>query len=111
MENFRQVSSAESAKVLAEVARSGLGLTRELACHDQRKRDLTPCTVRRDTDLEATLVAKYVVMGPLLNERTRRLWAAAESIAIGFGGDAIARRPRDWPARRFGTGVTNWPKA
>jgi len=45
--------------------------------------------VRRDIDLEATLVAKYVVMGPLLNERTRRLWAAAESIAIGFGGDAI----------------------
>jgi len=45
--------------------------------------------VRRDTDLEATLVAKYVVMEPLLNERTRRLWAAAESIAIGFGGDAI----------------------
>jgi hypothetical protein len=45
--------------------------------------------MRRDTDLEATLVAKYVVMGPLLNERTRRLWAAAESIAIGFGGDAI----------------------
>ena len=45
--------------------------------------------MRRDIDLEATLVAKYVVMGPLLNERTRRLWAAAESIAIGFGGDAI----------------------
>ena len=45
--------------------------------------------MRRDTDLEATLVAKYVVMEPLLNERTRRLWAAAESIAIGFGGDAI----------------------
>jgi len=45
--------------------------------------------VRRDTDLEATLVAKYVVMEPLLNERTRRLWAAAESIGIGFGGDAI----------------------
>ena len=43
----------------------------------------------RDIDLEVTLVAKYVVMGPLLNERTRRLWAAAESIAIGFGGDAI----------------------
>ena len=45
--------------------------------------------MQRDLDLEATLVAKYVVMGPLLNERTRRLWAAAESIAIGFGGDAI----------------------
>jgi hypothetical protein len=50
---------------------------------------INPCTVRRDIDLEATLVAKYVVMGPLLNERTLRLWAAAESIAIGFGGDAI----------------------
>ena len=45
--------------------------------------------MQRDTELEATLVAKYVVMAPLLNERTRRLWAAAESIAIGFGGDAI----------------------
>ncbi len=45
--------------------------------------------MRRDIDLEATLVAKYVVMSPLLNERTRRLWTAAESIAIGFGGDAI----------------------
>ena len=42
--------------------------------------------MQRNTDLEATLVANYVVMAPLLNERTRRLWAAAESVAIGFGG-------------------------
>ena len=45
--------------------------------------------MQRDTVLEATLVAKYVVMAPLLNERTRRLWAAAESVAVGFGGDAV----------------------
>ena len=45
--------------------------------------------MQRDTVLEATLVATYVVMAPLLNERTRRLWAAAESVAIGFGGDAV----------------------
>ena len=45
--------------------------------------------MQRDTVLEATLVAKYVGMAPLLNERTRRLWAAAESVAIGFGGDAV----------------------
>jgi hypothetical protein len=45
--------------------------------------------VTRDTDLEATLVAKYVVMAPVLNERTRRLWAAAESVAIGYGGDSV----------------------
>jgi hypothetical protein len=45
--------------------------------------------VQRDTDLEATLVAKFVVMAPLLDERGRRLWAAAESAALGYGGDAI----------------------
>src|SRR3954470_3532351 len=28
-------------------------------------------------------------MAPVLNERARRLWAAAESIAIGYGGDAL----------------------
>jgi hypothetical protein len=45
--------------------------------------------VTRDEDLEATIVAKFVVMSPVLNERARRLWAAAESIAIGYGGDAL----------------------
>ena len=39
--------------------------------------------------MEAAIVAKYVVMAPLLDERTRRLWAAAESAAIGYGGDAL----------------------
>ncbi len=38
--------------------------------------------------LEAVLVAKYTVVGPALDERARRLWAAAESRAIGYGGDA-----------------------
>jgi len=45
--------------------------------------------LRRDTDLEATIVAKYAALSPLLNERARRLWAAAESVAIGYGGDAV----------------------
>jgi hypothetical protein len=45
--------------------------------------------LRRDTDLEATLVAKYTALSSLLNERARRLWAAAESVAIGYGGDAV----------------------
>jgi hypothetical protein len=45
--------------------------------------------VRRNDDLEATIVAKFSVMGPVLNERARRLWAAAESVAIGYGGDAL----------------------
>ncbi len=45
--------------------------------------------MRRDTDLEATLVAKYAALSDLLDERTRRRWAATESLAIGYGGDAL----------------------
>lgn len=45
--------------------------------------------MQRDTELEATVVAKYAALGELLDERTRRLWAATESIAIGYGGDAL----------------------
>jgi hypothetical protein len=45
--------------------------------------------VTRNDDLEATIVAKFSVLGPVLDERARRLWAAAESVAIGYGGDAL----------------------
>ena len=42
----------------------------------------------RNDHLETTIVAKFSIMAPLLDERSRRLWAAAESRAIGYGGDA-----------------------
>ena len=45
--------------------------------------------MKRNTDVEATIVGKFVVMAPLLDERARRRWAAAESVAIGYGGDAL----------------------
>ena len=45
--------------------------------------------VRRDTTTEATIVAKYAAMEGLLDERGRRLWAASESRALGYGGDAL----------------------
>ena len=45
--------------------------------------------MRRDLDLEATIVAKYSAVAPVLDERSRRRWAAAESSAIGYGGDAL----------------------
>lgn len=45
--------------------------------------------MRRDADLEATIVAKYAALAPVLDERSRRWWAAAESSAIGYGGDAL----------------------
>ena len=45
--------------------------------------------MKRNVELEATLVAKYVAVAPVLDERSRRRWAAAESMAIGYGGDAL----------------------
>lgn len=45
--------------------------------------------MRRDTDLEATIVAKFAAVAGVLNERQRRIWAAVESRAIGYGGDAL----------------------
>ncbi len=45
--------------------------------------------MQRNDELEATIVAKYATMAPELDERERRLWAAAESLAIGDGGDAL----------------------
>ena len=45
--------------------------------------------MRRNEDLEATIVGKFTIMAPLLDERARRLWAAAESAVIGYGGDAL----------------------
>src|SRR5271156_4145065 len=43
----------------------------------------------RDEQAEATIVAKYTVVSAVLDERARRLWAAAESRALGYGGDAL----------------------
>ena len=45
--------------------------------------------MRRDTAIEETLVTKYAALSDLLNERARRLWAATESQAIGYGGDSL----------------------
>ena len=45
--------------------------------------------MKRDLELEATIVEKYVAVAPVLDERSRRRWAAAESMAIGYGGDAL----------------------
>jgi hypothetical protein len=41
--------------------------------------------VQRDLDLEPTLVAKYVVMGPLLNERTRAVVGHCRTDGAGEG--------------------------
>lgn len=45
--------------------------------------------MRRDEELESAIVSKYAIVAPVLNERSRRLWAATESLAIGYGGDSL----------------------
>lgn len=44
--------------------------------------------MRRNLELEATIVEKYAAVERFLDERGRRIWAATESRAIGYGGDA-----------------------
>jgi hypothetical protein len=79
--------------------------------------------MRRNVEVEAAVVAKYVVLEPVLDERARRLWAAAESRALGFGGDAlvsaatglarqtIRRGRQELPAGRVTTGRIRRPGA
>lgn len=45
--------------------------------------------MKRDIVLEAGIVEKFAAIAPVLDERARRLWAATESRAIGYGGDAL----------------------
>lgn len=45
--------------------------------------------MQRDLELEADIMAKYAALEGVLDERGRRLWAATESIAIGYGGDSL----------------------
>jgi hypothetical protein len=45
--------------------------------------------MKRDLSLEAILVEKYSAVWSALDERGRRLWAASESRAIGYGGDSV----------------------
>src|SRR5881628_1808998 len=45
--------------------------------------------MKRDDGMEATIVTKYSAVSPVLNERARRLWAATESRALGYGGDSL----------------------
>ncbi|MFH0921800.1 MAG: ISAzo13 family transposase, partial [Fibrobacterota bacterium] len=42
--------------------------------------------------MESVIVEKYVSISGAFNERGRRLWAATESRAIGYGGDALVSR-------------------
>lgn len=38
------------------------------------------------SEMKATLATKYATIAPHLNEKTRRVWAATEALALGHGG-------------------------
>src|SRR5687768_12915725 len=61
--------------------------------------------------LEATLVAKYAALSPLFNERARRLWAAAESVAIAYGGDAVVSSATGLSRTTIPVAAANWSTA
>lgn len=44
--------------------------------------------MKRDEEAVQAIKFKYDALLPLLDERTRRVWAAVESRALGYGGDA-----------------------
>ena len=52
-----------------------------------------------------TLRAKYAALAPVLNERTRRLWAAAEAEAMGHGGIALVARATGMSRTRIARGI------
>ena len=56
-------------------------------------------------DAEETLRAKYEALAPVLNERTRRLWAAAEAKALGHGGIAKVARATGMSRTRIARGL------
>ena len=48
---------------------------------------------------------KYEGLAPVLNERTRRLWAAAEAEAVGRGGIALVARATGMSRTRIARGI------
>ena len=56
-------------------------------------------------DAEETLRGKYEALAPVLNERTRRLWAAAEAQALGHGGIALVARGTGMSRTRIARGL------
>ena len=45
--------------------------------------------MKRDLELEATIVEKFAAVESVLDEHGRHLWAAAEARTIGYGGDSV----------------------
>jgi hypothetical protein len=49
---------------------------------------------------------KYVALKPFLNERARRLWAAAEAISLGHGGKIVVSTATDLSRTTVNRGIS-----
>jgi hypothetical protein len=56
-------------------------------------------------EVESQIAIKFQRIRESLNERTRRLWAAAEAIALGHGGIAAVSRATGLAPRTIGVGI------
>tara|TARA_B100000809_G_scaffold196931_1_gene196511 strand:- start:480 stop:689 length:210 start_codon:yes stop_codon:yes gene_type:complete len=64
--------------------------------------------MKRDLALETILVEKYVAVSSALDERGRRLWASAESRAIGYGGDSVVSAATGLARADLASKTGNW---
>lgn len=48
--------------------------------------------MRHPEHIERTIREKFIALAPILDERSRRLWAATEAKALGYGGQALVAK-------------------
>jgi hypothetical protein len=56
-------------------------------------------------ETEATIRDKFRVLAPRLDEHTRRIWAATEASAIGYGGISVVARATEISRRAILVGL------
>src|SRR5262252_1768972 len=56
-------------------------------------------------DLEATVRQRFLDLADTLNERQRRLWAAAEARVLGYGGISLVARATGVSRRAIHSGL------
>ena len=48
--------------------------------------------MKKNKEAEQMVKAKFIVLSPVMNELSRRRWAATEARSLGYGGVAIVSR-------------------
>jgi hypothetical protein len=64
-----------------------------------------------NTDAVTLLRDKYVALKPVMDERTRRLWAATEAVALGRGGQTVVAQATGMSRRTIASGLRELQQA